>query len=232
MNSVYTEVDRGVDVVTANGSSATELLELEVDGDIHEGHQEKQESAKGVLTALKAVGKAFAIPVCMENSTFSIYLLCTFLLGTAYFIPLVHLANKVDVGGMDKELAAWLISVIGIGSFFGRGGHGWFVDRGYISAQTFFLICILFTMVETVLFVLTNSFNILVVVCFLFGVNTGVVVPLTFIIPRLLVKPEQVPSVIGLTLLIHALGNAVGPVLGGEYIYVLAILSVTQVFKQ
>lgn len=208
---LHSEAD---DITMSDGR--TRNKEEEIDAEAQEDHQEKQKTAGGFLGALKALSAAFAIPVLLENGAFVMYLLCTFCLGAAYFMPLTHLVNKAFVGGITKENSALLMSVIGGGSMIGRAGHGWFVDKRYISAQTLMIINIVFCAIEAVAYGLTDEYIVLVALSFLFGVNTGVVVPLTFVIPRLLVKPHQVPPVIGLTLLIHALGNAAGPVLAGK----------------
>lgn len=207
---LHSEVD---DIALSDGRTRNQ--EEEIDAEAQEDHQEKQKTAGGFLGALKALSTAFAIPVLLENGAFVMYLLCAFCLGAAYFMPLTHLVNKAVVGGITKENSALLMSVIGGGSMIGRAGHGWFVDRRYISAQTLMIINIVFCGIEAFAYGLTDKYIVLVALSFLFGVNTGVVVPLTFVIPRLLVKPHQVPPVIGLTLLIHALGNAAGPVVAG-----------------
>ncbi|XP_072025421.1 monocarboxylate transporter 3-like [Amphiura filiformis] len=176
---------------------------------------DNEKISKRSFDALKHLGTVSAINICITIPMLALYQICTFLVGAAIFIPLVHLVNKAVISGTSKENAAMLATIIGAGNILSRGGYGWFVDNGYISAHTLFLIATLFCAVETMTFVLTDIYSILAVLCFLYGIHFGILAALSFIIPRLLVTQEQVPPVIGLTYFVHSMGNVTGSVLAG-----------------
>ncbi|XP_072025420.1 monocarboxylate transporter 3-like [Amphiura filiformis] len=159
------------------------------------------EISKRSFDALKHLGTDSAICICMKSPVLTLYQICTFFIGAAVFIPLAHLVNKAVISGTSKENAAMLATILGAGNILSRGGYGWFVDNGYISAHTLFLIATLFCAVETMTFVLTDIYSILSVLCFLYGIHFGILAVLSFFIPRILVTQEQVPPVIGLTFL-------------------------------
>ncbi len=206
----HSEIESG----SRNSNGVDEALKEQTrncdDPDIHVRHK----PLGWWFVNLKRFGEASAINICMTNYIFTFYQIANFCKGIGIF-PTSLLVNKAVVGGNSKENAAMLIIFIGIGNVISRGGHGWFIDKGFVSPQTLFLMAAIFSAVETLSFALTNIYSILAVLSFLYGFHGGIMTGLMFTIPRLLVPREQVAPAVGLSVFVNAMGNVVGPPLAG-----------------
>ncbi len=167
------------------------------------------------FVSLKRFGEVSAVNICITNHIFTLYQIANFCNGAGIILVVAHLVNKAVVGGNSKENAAMLVTISGIGNVVSRGGHGWFIDKGYVSPQTLFLMAGLFSVVETLTFALTNIYSVLAVLSFLHGFHVGIMSGLIFSIPRLLVSREQVAPAVGLSVFVNSMGNVAGPPLAG-----------------
>ncbi len=131
-----------------------------VDSPDFEQIQEKSSKVRLHLSRISTIN------VCIKNPILVVHQLCTFCRGAATLIFLAHIVNKAVIGGISKGNAAMLLFYAGIGNVLSRSSHGWLIDKGFVSAQTLFLISSIFCAVEALIFALTNIYSILAVLSF------------------------------------------------------------------
>ncbi|MGE0152336.1 MAG: MFS transporter [Reyranellaceae bacterium] len=76
-----------------------------------------------------ASSRSFTFGAAIRSRPFwTLYIACSFA-GLALFVPFVHLTPYATDNGVDAKTAVLLISIIGIGSIFGRFAFGGIADR-------------------------------------------------------------------------------------------------------
>jgi MFS family permease len=82
-----------------------------------------------VTAANAAHARSFTFREAVRSGPFwLLYIGCSFC-GLALFVPFVHLTPYATDNGIDPKIAVLLISVIGVGSIFGRFAFGGIADR-------------------------------------------------------------------------------------------------------
>jgi len=82
-----------------------------------------------VTAASVAGARSFPLSVALRSRPFwTLYIACVFS-GLALFVPFVHLVPYATDNGVSAQQALLLISIIGVGSIFGRFAFGGIADR-------------------------------------------------------------------------------------------------------
>jgi OFA family oxalate/formate antiporter-like MFS transporter len=129
------------------------------------------------------------------------------------FVPMVHLASYAQDAGHSQAQGVALVSLIGLGSLFGRFTIGGVADR--IGRQLSLAVMYIGLGLMLVLWWLTTSYWVLVVFALLFGTFYGGFVALAPTIIMDLYGPRAVSGIIGVLYTGPGLGTLVGPPLAG-----------------
>ncbi|XP_078001201.1 monocarboxylate transporter 12-like [Glandiceps talaboti] len=184
-----------------------------------EDKKKKGRGKKSSKRKIRPQSKGMDCSLWKRNYLFSIYVIAVFFLGFSTFTPLVHLVPRAVYLGVPHGKAAWIVSVIGITGFIGRITHGIPISRGWVTPYTLFVVTIYMIGVITIAFgPLGFSYARIMIYAVLYGVLSGFYNPMTMVVMKTLVKDTDLPTGMGITLLVYGLGHLVGaPVAGRLY---------------
>lgn len=107
------------------------------------------------------------------------------------------------------------MSLIGVGSFVGRVGHGIVIDRGWMNREVLFTASFGITGLLSFINPFLDTFATLSVFSCLFGVFHGAANSLVFAMMRLQVAPSEGAAALSFGVLVLATANTIGGVLAG-----------------
>ncbi|XP_033635514.1 monocarboxylate transporter 13-like [Asterias rubens] len=155
--------------------------------------------------------------LCVFTNIHAVLLLlacCAYSIGL--FINLSHLPARAKDAGWSDYHSSMLLFVYAIVSMVTRLGHGWFVDRDYISCYKLHLVTLLGSAVTTALNPVSDSYVFLVGYVVVYGAFTGVASPLFVTNMRKLVDPSHVPVALSLIWATAFIFNGIGSVVAGR----------------
>ncbi|XP_072024647.1 monocarboxylate transporter 13-like isoform X1 [Amphiura filiformis] len=135
--------------------------------------------------------------------------------GIGWFVTSIHLVARAVNAGISQNDAALLITLIGMGSFVGRAGHGFVIDRKWVGRQTMFTVSFGVTGVLSFMNPLMDTFQLLCVYSVLFGFNHGIANSLVFAMMKLQVSNNEAAAALSFGTLVFAVANTIGGVLAG-----------------
>ncbi|XP_072043373.1 monocarboxylate transporter 3-like isoform X2 [Amphiura filiformis] len=161
------------------------------------------------------LGNAFGIPALCINPHFILTILTIFILSMALFGANTFLIPRAENAGIQKDKSALLMSCFGIGGMAGRIGYGILIDRRYLTMASSFMMAIVMSSIEIFLVPILDNYAFLVCLSLLFGISSGIISPLSMVIPREVVgsTPDLVTPAIGLSMLTATGGQSIGVLL-------------------
>ncbi|XP_078379334.1 monocarboxylate transporter 10-like [Oculina patagonica] len=151
----------------------------------------------------------------LRNKAFLMWIAVIFIFMLGYMVPFVHLVRLAEDIGIDKTRASLLLTFVTVGSGFGRVIFGRISDirrlnRVYI-AQIAFLVVGLSNFVVP----LTESYAVLAVAAFIFGLFGGCYLIINPVIVCDILGPQKVSYGLGMTFFVIAIPRTLGPLIAG-----------------
>jgi len=173
--------------------------------------------------------KCKCIPKEMRDALFSmmdftlllnpVFLLVAFanMLGMiGYWMPFMFLVDRtVKEAGVERETAAFLISIIGITNTIGRFLVGWVTDRFKLQPMNVNVSTLMIAGIATIAVPFTYSHNLAVAYAAVAGFFIAPFISLTSIILVELLGLEKLTNSFGLLLLFRGMASVVGPPFAG-----------------
>ncbi|KAK3609610.1 hypothetical protein CHS0354_038611 [Potamilus streckersoni] len=132
-----------------------------------------------------------------------------------FYVPYVYLVDKATLQGIDKHRAAFLLSVIGITSTFGRVVSGIMADCIRDGSLVINNISMVFAGAAVLLTPFCVNYESLCVVATVYGLSTSAFTSLTSIILCDLLGLEKLTSAFGLLSMSRGVSGIMGPPLAG-----------------
>ncbi|KAL3886291.1 hypothetical protein ACJMK2_026298 [Sinanodonta woodiana] len=151
----------------------------------------------------------------LTNLSFILICLGNVLAMLGFYVPYVYLVDKATLQGIDKHRAAFLLSVIGITSTFGRVVSGIMADciRGRnLIINNFAMV---FAGAAVLLTPFCENYESLCVVATVYGLSTAAYTSLTSIILCDLLGLEKLTNAFGLLSMSRGISGIIGPPLAG-----------------
>ncbi|UYV83097.1 hypothetical protein LAZ67_22002212 [Cordylochernes scorpioides] len=131
-------------------------------------------------------------------------------------VPFMYIPECAGLRGVDKNSAAFLLSVIGITNTLGRVLVGWLADRPGVSALLLNNVSIIICGFLVALVPLCQTYIAFVSLCVLFGLFVSAYICLTSIILVELLGLDKLTNAFGLLSLFRGASCMVGPPLAGK----------------
>lgn len=109
----------------------------------------------------------------LKNPLFMMFAISNFLTSIGFCIPYIFLPDRAILMDIDKNRAAFLISVIGIANTVGRVVFGFLSDRKFVNRLYLYNVALTVCGVVTSLSAFCISYELLVTYAALFGVTLG-----------------------------------------------------------
>ncbi|CAG7827516.1 unnamed protein product [Allacma fusca] len=132
-----------------------------------------------------------------------------------FYVPFVYLIDSAQNKGIDKDQAAYLLSIIGITNTVGRVLSGVISDLPQVSALLMNNLCLLLSGICIALVPFCASFNAYVAIAVFFGLFVSGYVSLTSIMLVELLGLENLTNAFGLLILFRGAASIVGSPLAG-----------------
>ena len=149
-----------------------------------------------------------------RSSPFVRMYLAGLLMSSALFVPFVFIVKYAKDSGSSAPTAAWLISIIGVGSVVGRLGLGALGTR--LSPARLSLLCYAVQPPAYLLWLLSGGrFALLVVFAAILGAAYGGYVALSPVLAAELYGLEGLGSILGVLYTSAGVGGLIGPIAAG-----------------
>ncbi len=163
----------------------------------------------------------FVIARPLQYPFFVVMLPIMLMHGIGWYAVIAHLIPFAVSFGYPDSQAFDLLSLIGIGSLLGCLTHGWFIDKNMISSEFAKIGSLALLTIITLAYPAAHySYPALACLSIIYGVAAGVSLPLFFALIRQLVPPEDVNAGVSLVIIMEMLGDTIGGVSAGMYLYV------------
>ena len=153
----------------------------------------------------------------LRNVRLQSFSISTFLRGFAYVSAMVHFVALCVDNGISKTDAAFLLSLMGIGSFTAPLSQGIFIDRKLITPLNLQSLALITAGISCVLVAIHPIFVTLVAFVVIFGVSSGIFNATVPSAIRQILDIHQVKGGIGITLMVESIGGLLGVPLIGKY---------------
>ena len=154
------------------------------------------------------------------NVPFALSQLAFFSYALGWITNQAHLPSRCKEAGWSDDQSATLLTVFAIAAIVTRVGHGWFVDKGYISVFKLLLSAQLGAAVIALLNPVSDSYAFLVGYAAVLGGCAGMSTSLLLVCVRLVVSNAQLPASMSWTVAACSLANATGSVFAGMHFWV------------
>ena len=91
-------------------------------------------------SCLRGLVKSSGWLLLRENIGFRFINFCQFMQGLCYTVIMTHFVASVVYEGTDRQLASYLLSVVGITGLLSRLSNGWIIDRKLIAAEHLYFV--------------------------------------------------------------------------------------------
>ncbi|XP_038069856.1 uncharacterized protein LOC119739095 [Patiria miniata] len=150
----------------------------------------------------------------VRNTSFVLTMVVAFLHGFGR-LGIVYIVPRAESVGIDLDISAFLLSIFGIGSFVGRIGHGWFIDKRYITGEMAYALGLFVFCVTVSLMPAFVDFIPLAILALLLGAVAGTASSLVMVIVRAQVHLSDAAEALGIMLLFSSVGNVLGILVSG-----------------
>lgn len=151
----------------------------------------------------------------LKSPTFSLMCVAGFMTFMGFFVPFVYLSDFAKSVGVDKDKAAFLLSVIGIANTVGRVLCGWVSDFPQVKAIHLNNCSLILAGGTTIALPFMKDYAVQVVYCTIFGLAIACFVSLRSIVLVELLGLEKLTNSFGLTLLFQGSASLVGSPIAG-----------------
>ncbi|XP_047464111.1 monocarboxylate transporter 7-like [Mugil cephalus] len=197
----------------------SEIKESESDGKT-DRHAEKQEMKheENQSGNEKKNSKLLDFSVLRECS-FILYSLFGLFATLGFFAPQLYIIELSVNRGVERDRAAYMLSIMAVAEILGRFSIGWILTRKLFRSNKLLvlLVCVVIMTVDLVGFTLVREFYGLAVCCAVYGFFMGTLACTH--IPLLaeddVVGIERMSSAAGVYVFIHSFAGLAGPPLGG-----------------
>ena len=162
------------------------------------------------------IATCYGIPGVFLSPLFVIMIPAIFCVAVGWYTTVTHQAARAISDGLSEEDASLLLSLMGIGSLIGRVGHGWFIDRGFLTSETCLVVSLAVCSVFTYLVPVARFFPILCITATIQGLTAGIANTLMTIMIKIMVKPSYEDAAVGMLYLFWGFGDLTGGVVSGE----------------
>ena len=207
----------------SNDKVKAELHEFRQEDSGPESESQRAEGGTATRNSCKAISTSTGIPDLCYSPHYPISLFTAFTVGGLYCIN-IHIAARVVEHGYSKSQGATVLSLIGVGSLAGRFVHGILIDLKYASTQTVFLASLATCAISLLSSPLTSNLVLISIFGFIFGMSTGILAPLSYVIAREVSSPHLLAQVIGYMVMTYSGGNTIGAVFGGRLITIVSCI--------
>ena len=173
--------------------------------------------AASIVTAPDTSGRKAAsekpIVEISDKNVFKLLAFCQFCVFFAMFTTMTHIAAHGLNVGLSLENSAWLLSIIGFSSIFGRLSIGILADR--LGGKTTYIICLLPMTIALLTIPFTGNILFIYILLFLYGFSHGghfTIAP--FIIAENF-GLKNLGAVFGKITFFGAIGSVSGPIVAG-----------------
>ena len=165
--------------------------------------------------------ETYGVSALGKSVLYLVTLACSVTGGLGWFVTNGHLVARAVSAGISQNNAAFLITILGIGSFIGRAGHGVIIDKGWVNRQVMFTVAFGATGILSLLNPLLDTFVLLGVFAGLFGIFHGIANSLVFAMIKLQVARTEAAAALSFGTLVLACSNTAGGVVAGKSITML-----------
>ncbi|KAL3847026.1 hypothetical protein ACJMK2_017962 [Sinanodonta woodiana] len=151
----------------------------------------------------------------MKNCIFVIFLVSHMFYAFGYYIPFVYIPVYAESIGIDIDLAAWIISALGITSTISRVISGFLSDLPNVNRLYLYSASLLICGVASTLVPLCGSFPLLMAYACIFGLFSGVTLTLISVLLVDLVGIDLLSEAFGIISLVEGVTSLAGPPLAG-----------------
>ncbi|XP_041373564.1 uncharacterized protein LOC121386626 [Gigantopelta aegis] len=152
----------------------------------------------------------------LKDGVFLMFVISNFLTSIGFNMPFIYLPDRAIQSGVEKNDAAFLLSVVGIANTFGRVLFGWLSDRSGVNRLMLYSCSLTICGIGTALSPFCGgSYPLLVGYAALFGIFIGVYVSLTSVVLVDLLGLDRLTNSFGLVLLFQGGATFIGPPLAG-----------------
>ncbi|XP_076856534.1 solute carrier family 16 member 6a [Brachyhypopomus gauderio] len=210
------------------GDSGTSSLEEQEQGLRLGERQEEEESPLRAPPTHQAAGvragnKLLDLSV-LKDASFACYAAFGLFATLGFFAPQLYVVELSASMGIERDKAAYMLSIMAVAEIFGRLSIGWFLSWGRVRKIFVLLGCVSLMCVVLVLFTLVRGFLGLAFCCVLYGFLLGNIASTH--IPMLaeddVVGIQRMPLAVGVYVCIQSFAGLAGPPLGG------ALVDITQ----
>ena len=173
--------------------------------------------AASIVTAPDTSGRKAAsekpIVEISDKNVFKLLAFCQFCVFFAMFTTMTHIAAHGLNVGLSLENSAWLLSIIGFSSIFGRLSIGILADR--LGGKTTYIVCLLPMTIALLTIPFTENILFIYILLFLYGFSHGghfTIAP--FIIAENF-GLKNLGAVFGKITFFGAIGSVSGPIVAG-----------------
>ena len=148
-----------------------------------------------------------------DKNVFKLLAFCQFCVFFAMFTTMTHIAAHGLNVGLSLENSAWLLSIIGFSSIFGRLSIGILADR--LGGKTTYIVCLLPMTIALLTIPFTENILFIYILLFLYGFSHGghfTIAP--FIIAENF-GLKNLGAVFGKITFFGAIGSVSGPIVAG-----------------
>ena len=174
-----------------------------------------QEHKPKLVKCCTSASKASGIPELCYTAHYPIVVFIAFMMGAALYCTIIYFASMVLQHGFTKRDSSLILSFFGMGSLAGRFIHGILIDLKYASTHATFFVSLIISSISLLLSPLMTKFALLAIFAVIYGITSGIISPLIYVIAREVAPAHLLAPVIGFTVLLLAAGNAFGTVAGG-----------------
>lgn len=181
-----------------------------------------KENKKGVKTS-----KLLDFSILRERS-FILYSLFGLFATLGFFAPQLYIIELSVSRGVERDRAAYMLSIMAVAEIFGRFSIGWVLSRKRFRRKKLLVLlgCIIMMSLDLVGFIFVTEFYGLAVCCALYGFFMGAIscthIPL--LAEEDVVGIERMSSAAGVYVFIQSFSGLAGPPLGGKYHIVTSLL--------
>ena len=152
----------------------------------------------------------------IRNVRFMLIMIIFFILGLLFFAPIAHSLPRALRAGISQSKAAYLPTIFGVGSLFGRVGPTFLIDTFQVPVDVMSICCTALCSVLNLLSPILISYWQQVTYYFVYGFGIGASSVLVFILVQKIVAIDEVAVALGWSTLALSLGDVIGSVFAGK----------------
>lgn len=157
----------------------------------------------------------------LRECSFILYSLFGLFATLGFFAPPLYIIEMSVSRGVEREHAAYMLSIIAVAEIVGRFSIGWILTWRYLVKKKVLVLlaCIIAMTVDLVGFTLVTEFYGLAVCCGFFGFLMGTIscTHIPILAEDDVVGIERMSSAAGVYVFIHSFAGLAGPPLGGMF---------------